>query len=103
MVFPPAKAQKKEPQHQTEQLQGQFEPLEQNKPKHESQQIGPTASEVPVPEEDDSMLNNLWKKLICGVDITEVYSPKRVIEVARKHGLTGDMAMDLITGWDFTR
>ena len=49
------------------------------------------------------MLSSLWKKLICGVDITEVYSPKRVIEVARKYGLTGDMAMDLITGWDFTR
>ena len=46
---------------------------------------------------------SLWQKLINGVDVTKVYLPKRVIEIAKKYGLTGDMAMNLITGWDFTR
>ena len=40
---------------------------------------------------------------ILGVDITEVYSPERVNEVARKHGLRPGSSMDLTNGWDFTK
>ena len=37
------------------------------------------------------------------VDVTEVFSPKRVVEIAEKHGLTGGLSMDLLTGWDFSK
>ena len=36
-------------------------------------------------------------------DVTEFYSPPRVIEEAIKWGLTPGMAFDLTTGWDFRR
>ena len=39
--------------------------------------------------------------VIMGVDITEVYSPARVAQVARKFGLTPGSSMDLTEGWDF--
>ena len=37
------------------------------------------------------------------VDIAEVYSPPRVTARASKWGLQAGEAMDLTTGWDFTR
>ena len=37
-----------------------------------------------------------------GVDVSEVYSPPRLTERARLHGLQPGMAMDLATGWDFS-
>ena len=40
---------------------------------------------------------------ILGVDITEVYSPERVAQVAKRYGLTAGTSMDLTTGWDFNR
>ena len=40
---------------------------------------------------------------LLGVDITEVYSPERVAQVARKYGLVAGTSMDLTTGWDFNR
>ena len=36
-----------------------------------------------------------------GVDVSEVYSPPRLTERARRHGLRPGTAMDLATGWDF--
>ena len=41
--------------------------------------------------------------VIRGVDITEVYSPERVGKVWRKYGLMTGQAMDLLTGYDFTK
>ena len=40
-------------------------------------------------------------KLISGVDITDIYSPRRVVEVAEQMGLRGGLSLDLSTGWDF--
>ena len=36
-----------------------------------------------------------------GVDVAEVYSPPRVTQRARMHGLCPGFALDLTTGWDF--
>ena len=41
--------------------------------------------------------------IIMGVDITEVFSPERVVTVARRMGLTPGSSMDLTTGWDFSK
>ena len=40
---------------------------------------------------------------IMGVEITEVFSPKRVAQVAKRFGLTAGSSMDLTNGWDFNR
>ena len=37
------------------------------------------------------------------MDITEVYSPERVNDVARKYGLSPGSSMDLTNGWDFSK
>ena len=37
------------------------------------------------------------------VDITEVFSPVRVTEMAKRYQLKPGEAMDLMTGWDFDR
>ena len=36
-----------------------------------------------------------------GVDITEVFSPERVVAEAKKYGLTAGLSMDLTNGWEF--
>ena len=38
-----------------------------------------------------------------GVDVAEVYSPPRVTQRARMHGLRPGFALDLTTGWNFNR
>ena len=40
---------------------------------------------------------------LCSVDVSEVFSPPRVGKEARKFGLEAGDAMDLTTGWDFTK
>ena len=40
---------------------------------------------------------------ILGVDITEVYSPEGVNDVARRHGLIAGSSLDLTNGWDSTK
>ena len=40
---------------------------------------------------------------LCHVDVSEVFSPPRVSSEAKKCGLEPGDAMDLTTGWDFTR
>ena len=37
-----------------------------------------------------------------GVDITEVYFPERVKDVAKRHGLMAGSSLDLADCWDFT-
>ena len=44
----------------------------------------------------------LTAAIIC-VDITEVFSPERVAQVARKFGLSAGSSMGLTKGWDFNR
>ena len=41
--------------------------------------------------------------MIMGVDITEVFSPERVAQVAKRFGLTSGSSMELTNGWDFNR
>ena len=50
-------------------------------------------------EEDKKIIASV----ILGVDITEVYSPKRIARVAEQFGLTAGSSMDLTNGWDFFR
>jgi hypothetical protein len=38
-----------------------------------------------------------------GVDIVEIYSPKRVTAVGEEIGLRPGLSMDLLTGWDFDK
>ena len=40
--------------------------------------------------------------LLRGVDVTEVYSPERVVRACAKQNLAGGTSFDLATGWDFT-
>ena len=40
-------------------------------------------------------------KLRIRADVAEIYSPPRVTEEAKKHGLRPGDAFDLTTGWDF--
>ena len=37
------------------------------------------------------------------VDIAEIYSPPRITKEALRYGMKAGLAMDLTTGWDFTR
>ena len=50
-------------------------------------------------EIDDHIISSA----ILGADITEVYSPERVNDVARRHGLVAGSSLDLTNGWDFTK
>ena len=57
---------------------------------------------------DDEMLDSMTEidrkilaAAILGVDITEVYSPKRVAKVAAKFGLRAGSSFDWTNGWDF--
>ena len=40
-------------------------------------------------------------KAILGVDITEIYSPERVVKVANAMGFRGGLSFDLTNGWNF--
>ena len=42
-------------------------------------------------------LIKVMAKVLMGVDITEVNSPERCINMARKYGLKTGLAMDLMT------
>jgi hypothetical protein len=57
--------------------------------------------------QDLDSMEIVYRKIIAatilGVDITEVYSPERVAEVARRYGLVAGSSMDLTTGFDFTK
>ena len=54
-----------------------------------------------------SGLNEVDRKIraaaIMGVDITEVFSPERVAQVAKQFGLIAGSSMDITNGWDFNR
>ena len=42
-------------------------------------------------------------KLLFGVDISELYSPVRINQLAHKFGLLPGTSFDLTDGWDFNR
>ena len=54
-------------------------------------------------DDDGDTLMKLLVKMIKGVDLTEVYSPERVLKEAKKYGLSAGLAMDLLTGYDFNK
>ena len=51
----------------------------------------------------DDIDKHIISSFILGVDITEIYSPARVNEVARRWGLKPGSSMDLTNGYDFTK
>ena len=51
----------------------------------------------------DEFDRKILSAAILGVDVTEVYSPERVVRVAKRFGLTTGSSMDLTTGWGFNR
>ena len=54
-----------------------------------------------VPNDDDIKLKIL-SAIIRGVDIVEVFSPRRVAKVCSKYSLQPGESFDLITGWDLS-
>ena len=72
-----------------------------------------SSSDSETDEEDDMVaplgqaLDEDDKRIICsaimGVDITEVYSPARITETCRRFRLIPGCALDLQTGWDFSK
>ena len=49
-------------------------------------------------KETEKVDNHIIASVILGVDITEVYSPERVNEVAKRHGLVPGTSLDLTNG-----
>ena len=67
--------------------------------------VGPMG-EKPWMEYDWQMTEDERKIIasaIVGVDITDVYSPVRVGELAAKYGMRPGSSFDLTNGWDFTK
>ena len=40
--------------------------------------------------------------MLNGVDLTEIYSPERVVKLCEKYGLSGGKSFDLRTGYDLS-
>ena len=84
----------------------------QNDPGKHLRPRSPTVSyqsDGPQSTIDEQMLdslNSVDRRIIAaslmGVDITEVFSPERVAQVARRYGLVAGTSFDLTNGWDFT-
>ena len=55
-------------------------------------------------EAEESMETDITKELRrVSIDVMEVHSPQRVTAEGARMGLSVGEAMDLTTGWDFTR
>ena len=54
-------------------------------------------------KETERVDDHIIASVILGVDITEVYSPERVNEVAKRQGLVLGSSLDLTNGEDFTK
>ena len=84
----------------------------QNDPGKHLRPRSPTVSyqsDGPPPSVDEQMLDSLntvdrriMAAAIMGSDITEVFSPERVAQVARRFGLVAGTSFDLTNGWNFT-
>ena len=53
--------------------------------------------------DQEESIKALKRATILGMDITEVYPPERVAQVAKRYGLVAGSSMDLMTGSDFTK
>ena len=58
---------------------------------------------MPRRRTDMDPMNTDLVQALLRVDVAEAFSPPRVTEEAKKFGLAAGEAMDLSTGWDFTR
>ena len=45
----------------------------------------------------------IMARILMGVDITEIGSPEKVINMAKQYRLSTGVAMDLMTGYAFNR
>ncbi len=63
----------------------------------------PAAEGMQVDDATRAQIMQIAAKVINEIDITEIFSPVRVVAIAEKMGLIGGLSMDLRTGWDFTR
>ena len=68
----------------------------------------PGEAEAPVgarkeEEKKEDPDTRLIAALMKGVDITEVYSPQRVVKYCSKYGLVPGDSFDIKTGWDLTK
>ena len=59
--------------------------------------------EEQIRKEKLSMDTRILAMIISNVDVTEVFSPARITEMAESMGLIGGIAVDLKTGWGFSR
>ena len=75
---------------ETKEVQGENKRPTENAPEGES-------AELPM---DLSLIQQLQR---VSVDVAELYSPPRVTAEAQKFGLKTGEAMDILTGWDFTK
>ena len=69
---------------------------------HRSEEEDRPAGTASRPAGRKSESHSLVQRL-CSVDVCEVFSPPRVGKEATKFGMTPGDAMDLTTGWDFTK
>ena len=81
--------EKRGPQ-ETKEVQGENKRPRKSAPEGES-------AELPM---DLSLIQQLQR---VSVDVAELYSPPRVTAEAQKFGLKTGEAMDILTGWDFTK
>lgn len=54
-------------------------------------------------EDQDQQDKKLVSQILAGVDVTEIYSPERVVRVCAKYFLKPGSSLDLTNGWDFTK
>ena len=63
----------------------------------------PTVSYNSDEQEDDDMTDrHIISAMLRNVDLTEVFSPARVVEACKRHGLVAGDSFDLRTGYDLT-
>ena len=62
-----------------------------------------TIDDVQDNEPADRIDQDIIKRMIMGVDVTEVYSPARVTEACKKLGLSAGSFFDLSNGWNFDK
>ena len=54
-------------------------------------------------KETEHIDNHIIVSVFLTVDITQVYSPERVNDVAKRHGTVPGSSLDITSGWDNTK
>ena len=62
-----------------------------------------TVLRAQIRDEEDDVNRRVLMMVTNGVDVTEVFSPPRIVEMAVSMGLVGGKSFNLKTGWDFSR